>query len=178
MELALIENIQRQDLNAIEEARAFKFLIDKFKLTQERLSAVLGKSRVTVTNILRLLELPQEIQEEIKRGRITFAHGRALLEVADPNYQRKLVQETISRGLSVKELEAIIKTHRPRPKQRMRQARPADPYLAVLEEEMQHVLATKVRIEKRKKQGHITIEFYSQQDLERIVALIRGGKNA
>jgi ParB family transcriptional regulator, chromosome partitioning protein len=114
LELSLIENIQRQDLNAVEEARAYQYLIDKFQLTQERLSEVLGKARVTVANTLRLLKLPQEIQEEIRKGRISFGHGRALLEIEDANRQRRLVQETISKGLSVRELENLIKAKRPR----------------------------------------------------------------
>lgn len=176
LELSLIENIQRQDLNPIEEARAFRYLIDKFNLTQEKLSAVLGKARVSVTNILRLLKLPQEVQAEMRNGRLSFAHGRALLEIEDPNQQRRLTQQVISQGLSVRELENLIKAHRPKGiKRRMGQA-VREPYVAVLEEELQHILATKVRISKRKKRGHILIEFYSQEDLERIMQRIRGGQ--
>ncbi len=176
LELSLIENIQRQDLNPIEEARAYQYLIDKFQITQEKISEVLGKSRVSVTNILRLLKLPQEIQAEIKNGRISFAHGRALLEIEDINQQRRLVQEVISRGLSVRELENLVKTQRPRgAKRRMGQSL-REPHLAVLEEELQHLLATKVRISKRKKCGHIRIEFYSPDDLERIINIFKGAK--
>jgi len=175
LELALIENIQRQGLNPIEEAHAYQYLIDKFKVTQEKISEVLGKARVSITNTLRLLKLPQEVQGEIKKGRISFAHGRALLEIEDANQQRRLAQEIISKGLSVRELENLIKMHRPRGiKRRMGQAI-REPYVAVLEEELQQILATKVRISKRKKRGHISIEFYSQEDLERIVNMFRGG---
>jgi len=175
LEISLIENIQRQDLNSIEEARAYHYLIDKFQVTQDKISEVLGKSRVAITNTLRLLNLPQEIQEEIRKGRISFAHGRALLEVDDANYQRKLVLEVITKGLSVRELENILKTHRPPGlKRRMRATLSREPYVAVLEEELQHVLGTKVRINKRKKRGTIVVEFYSQEDLERIVHKIRG----
>ena len=176
LELSLIENIQRQDLNPIEEARAYQYLIDKFKVTQEKLSEVLGKSRSSVANILRLLKLPQEIQEEIKKGRISFAHGRALLELDDQNQQRRLTQEIIAKGLSIRELENLIKMHRPKTLKQRIKAGSHEPYIAVLEEELQHILATKVRISKRKKRGHINIEFYSQQDLERIMHRIRGGK--
>ena len=176
LEIALIENIQRQSLNPIEEAHAYQFLIDKFKVTHERISEVLGKARASVTNTLRLLNLPQEIQEEMKKGRLSFAHGRALLEIEDLNQQRRLAQETISKGLSVRELENLIKTQRKRiPKRRIGPGL-RDPYVAVLEEELQHILATKVRISKRKKRGHILIEFYSQEDLERIVKILRGGQ--
>mgnify|MGYP001568381293 FL=1 len=173
LELALIENIQREGLNPIEEAHAYQYLIDKFKVTQEKISGVLGKARVTITNTLRLLKLPLEIQEEMKKGRISFAHGRALLEIEDANQQRRLVQKVISEGLSVRELESLIKTQRSRaPKRRISLAN-RDPQLAVLEEQLQHALATKVRISKRKKRGYISIEFYSQEDLERIVNTIR-----
>lgn len=174
LELALIENIQRQGLNSIEEAHAYQYLIEKFAVTQEKISAVLGKARVTITNTLRLLNLPLEIQEEIKKGRLSFAHGRALLEIEDPNQQRRLAQTVISQDLSVRELENLIKMHRPKvAKRRMGQSL-RDPHLSVLEEALQHVLATKVRISKRKKRGHILIEFYSEEDLNRIVQRIRG----
>ncbi len=175
LELALIENIQRQDLNPIEEAHAYQYLIDKFKVTQEKISEVLGKARVSITNTLRLLKLPQEIQGEIKKGRISFAHGRALLEIEDVNQQRHLAQEIISKGLSVRELENLIKMHRPRSLKRRMGKSTQEPYVAVLEEELQQILATKVRISKRKKRGHISIEFYSQEELERIVNMLRGG---
>ena len=176
LELALIENIQRQGLNPIEEARAFQYLIDKFQVTQEKISAVLGKARATITNTLRLLKLPKEIQDEIKKGRITFAHGRALLEIEDENHQRRLAQEVISKGLSVRELENLIKMRRPRAFKRKMGHSTREPFVAVLEEELQHILSTKVRISKRKKRGHINIEVYSPEELERIVNIIRGGK--
>jgi len=175
LELALIENVQRQGLNPIEQAHAYRYLIDKFQVTQEKISEVLGKARVSITNILRLLNLPQEIQEEIKKGRISFAHGRALLELEDANQQRRLAQEVISKDLSVRELENLIKMQRPRTNRRMGQAE-RDPYVRVLEEELQHILATRVRVSKRKKRGHILIEFYSDEDLERIINIMRRGK--
>lgn len=174
LELALIENIQREGLNPIEEAHAYQYLIDKFQVTQEKISEVLGKARVSITNTLRLLKLPQEIQQEIKRGRISFAHGRALLEIEDANQQRRLVQEVISKGLCVRELENLVKMHRPKIKRRMGQVT-REPIVAVIEEELQQALATKVRISKRKKRGHISVEFYSQEDLQRIAEIIKGG---
>ncbi len=175
LEIALIENIQRQSLNPIEEAHAYQFLIDKFQVTHEKISAVLGKARVSVTNTLRLLKLPTEIQDEIKKGRISFAHGRALLEIEDSNQQRRLAGEIISKELSVRELENLIKSQRKKmPKRKIGQSI-REPYVAVLEEELQHILATKVRVSKRKKRGHILIEFYSQEDLDRIVKILRGG---
>ncbi len=174
LELALIENIQRQDLNAIEEAHAYQYLIDKFQLTQERISEVLGKARVSITNTLRLLRLPQEIQEEMKKGRISFAHGRALLEIDDENQQRRLAQDIIVNSLSVRELENLIKMRRPKDFKRKMGQLIREPLVMVLEEEMQQALATKVRISKRKKRGHILIEFYSDDDLTRIANKLKG----
>lgn len=173
LELALIENVQRENLNAIEEAHAYQYLIDKFQLTQEKISEVLGKARVSITNTLRLLKLPQEIQLEIKKGRLSFAHGKALLEIDDANQQRSLAAQVISADLSVKELENLIKSRRIRGPKRQIGHSVRDPYVAVLEEELQHLLATKVRVSKRRKRGHILIEFYSQEDLERILNKIR-----
>ncbi|MCX5704682.1 MAG: ParB/RepB/Spo0J family partition protein [Candidatus Omnitrophica bacterium] len=176
LEIALIENIQRQGLNPIEEARAYQHLMEKFHMTQEAMSEVLGKARVTISNTMRLLKLPHEIQMEIKNGRISYGHGRALIEIEDINLQRKFAQEIISKGLSVRELESLIKTRRPVGIKRKAGASvQREPVVAVLEEALQHALATKVRIAKRKKRGHIVIEFYSQEDLERITNIIRGG---
>jgi ParB family transcriptional regulator, chromosome partitioning protein len=175
LELALIENIQREELNPIEEAHAYQHLIDKFQVTQEKISEVLGKSRVTITNTLRLLKLPHEIQAEMKKGRISFAHGRALLEIEDLNSQRKIAQDIIAKGLSVRELENLIKSVRPKLIKRNVSPGQREPLVAILEEQLQHALATKVRISKRKKRGHINIEFYSAEDLQRIVNVIKGG---
>lgn len=174
LELALIENIQRQNLNAIEEARAYQYLLDKFQMSQDELSQVLGKARVSVANILRLLKLPAEIQDELKNGRISFGHGRALLEVEDQNKQRFLTQVAISKSLSVRELENLIKNLRVRKNNLTVKVASVDPVVAVLENELQQSLATKVRVVKKKKRGHIVIEFYSQEDLQRIADKLRG----
>jgi ParB family chromosome partitioning protein len=176
LELALIENIQREELNPIEEAHAYQHLMDKFQVTQEKISEVLGKSRVSITNTLRLLKLPHEIQDEMKKGRISFAHGRALLEIEDLNHQRKIAQDIIAKGLSVRELENLIKSVRPKSIKRNIGPGQREPLVAILEEQLQHALATKVRISKRIKRGHINIEFYSPEDLQRIVNVIKGGK--
>jgi ParB family chromosome partitioning protein len=173
LELALIENIQREDLNAIEEARAYQYLLEKFQVTQERISEVLGKARTTITNTLRLLRLPQEIQDEIKKSRISYGHGRALLEIEDANHQRHLTKEVIARGLSVRELENIIKSSRQRNRRRISAASHPN-YSSVLrkQEQLQHHLATKVKIHQQKKRGAIVIDYYSPEDLDRIVAVI------
>lgn len=174
LELALIENIQREDLNPIEEARAYQYLISKYNLTHERVGAVLGKARVTVTNALSVLRLPQEIQEDIRRNRLSSGHGKALLEIDDVNHQRRLAHETISRGLSVRELENLVKVQRPtQPNKKMKTVH-QDPLVAALEEELQHFLATKVRVSDTGKRGHVVIDYYSREDLERIVNKIKG----
>jgi len=174
LELSLIENIQRQELNPIEEARAYKYLMEKFNLTQERISEVLGKARASVTNILRLLRLPQEIQEAIKKNRISFAHGRALLEIDDIKHQRRLAETIIAKQLSVKELENLIKRLRSKTHRQPSGTAQRDIRLSVWEEELQRILATRVRIHKKKKRGYVLIEFFSQEDLERIVSQLRG----
>ncbi|MFC1657801.1 ParB/RepB/Spo0J family partition protein [Candidatus Omnitrophota bacterium] len=174
LELSLIENIQRQELNSIEEARAYKYLMEKFNLTQEKISEVLGKARVSVTNVLRLLRLPQEIQQEIKNNRLSFAHGRALLEVDDVKQQRRLAEMIIAKRLSVNELENLIKRLRPKTQKHSSSAAQRDIRLSVWEEELQRILATKVRIHKKKKRGYVLIEFFSQEDLERIVSQLSG----
>lgn len=176
LEISLIENLQRQALNPIEEARAYQYLIDKFGLTQETVSDVVGKARVSVANTLRLLKLPQEIQEEIRKGRISFAQGRALLEVDDANKQRHLAQEIISKGLSVRELENLVRKIRPR-STKHKTLKERDVSQAAREEALQHALGTKVRIVRQRKRGHIQIEFYSPEELDRLINILlqKGG---
>lgn len=174
LQLALIENVQRQDLNPIEEARAYEYLIEKFQLTQERIGQIVGKARASITNTIRLLKLPQDIQEEMRKGRLSFAHGRALLEIDDPNHQRRLTLEVISKGLTISELDSLIKAHKPKNSRQRIKTLTIDPFIAVLEEDLQHILATKVRVVKGDKRGHIIIEFYSPQDLQRIVDKLKG----
>ncbi len=174
LELALIENIQRQNLNPIEQAKAYQYLINKFEITQERLAEIMGKARVSITNILRLLRLPQEVQEEIKRGKLSFAHARALLEIEESVVQQELTREIIANSLSVKELENIIRQRQQRGLRRKKHAQPPkEPYLSAVEEQMQQILGTKVQISQGRKRGSIQIEFYSKEDLERIFNKIK-----
>ncbi|MCX6765206.1 MAG: ParB/RepB/Spo0J family partition protein [Candidatus Nealsonbacteria bacterium] len=174
LEIALIENIQRENLNSIEEAKACNYLMEKFGLTQERISEVLGKARATVANTLRLLKLPLEIQKDIANGSLSFAHGKTLLEIEDVGKQMILSQMCISKSLSVRELENLIKKLRPKSSRTKNSAGGLDGYVMAREEQLQQALATKVRILKRKKRGQIVIEFYSQDDLERIANKICG----
>lgn len=174
LEIALIENIQRENLNPIEEAKAYSHLMEKFGLTQERISEVLGKARATVANSIRLLKLPVDIQKEISSGALSLGHGKALLEIEDANEQRFLTQMCTSKSLSVRELENLIKKMRPKKSRAGKSVGGLDGYILAREEQLQQTLATKVRIIKRKKRGHIVVEFYSQDDLERIANKICG----
>ncbi|MCX7661542.1 MAG: ParB/RepB/Spo0J family partition protein [Candidatus Omnitrophica bacterium] len=170
LELSLIENIQREDLNPIEEAKAYQYLMEKFAITQEELAQIMGKARTTLANILRLLKLPLEIQEEIKKGSISYGHARALIEIEDLQLQKTLVKEIIEKGLSVRELENLIRNKR-RPKKLLKKTE--TPEIILWQEELQHHLGTKVKIELKKKRGKILIEFYSLEDLKRIIKKIK-----
>jgi len=172
LELALIENVQRRDLNPLEEAKAYKRLMEEFELTQEQISVKVGKSRSTVANILRLLGLPKEAQEAIRKGEITHAHGKVLLEVTDASAQLKLLRQIISVSLSVRELEGRVSVQRPA-KMRKISSAPLDAQAKSLQDDLQRHLGTKVRIIPRKKRGTIQIDFYSLTDLERIINIIK-----
>jgi ParB family chromosome partitioning protein len=164
LELALIENIQREDLNPIDEAAAYERLSTEFNLTQEEIAAAVGKDRSSVANHIRLLKLPQEVREEVAAGRLSMGHARALL-TADENSQREVAREVIARSLSVRETEAMVK--------RLAQpnrAAPAAPdvHTRAAEEKLRMTLGTRVRINRRGKGGRIEIDFGSEDELQRL----------
>lgn len=169
IELALIENIQREELNAIEEAHAYKRLIDEFGFTQEKVSQTIGKDRTSVTNILRLLNLPLEIQRYLTQGKITAGHAKAILSAKGLQQQLNLCKKIMEKGLSVREVETMVS---PQLKRHPREKSPKDAHLIDLEEKLQSALATKTRIHHNKKRGHIIIEYYSLEDLDRIIGKI------
>ncbi|HOW35330.1 MAG TPA: ParB/RepB/Spo0J family partition protein [Candidatus Omnitrophota bacterium] len=173
--LALVENIQREELNAIEEAKAFKRLIEEFNFTQDYVAQSVGKERTTVANILRLLKLPAEMQKCISNGTLSVGHGRALLSIENESLQKKLFSKTIKKGLSVRELENLVNASSGRGAKRRKEGASAgkDIYLASLEEDLQKALGTKVRIEAKQKRGRIVIEYYSNEDLDRIAGIIK-----
>jgi len=173
LELALIENIQREDLNPLDEAKAYKRLQDEFGLTQEELSDKVGKSRSTVANILRLLSLPKEAQDAIKRGQITHAHGKVLLEISDLDEQLKLLREIIDSSLSVRQLETRTLVRKPAKLNRAGHRSNIDANTLAVQDDLQRHLGTKVRVITRKKRGTIQIDFYSLADLERIINIIK-----
>lgn len=172
MEISLIENIQRQDLNSIEEAQAYKKLSDDFDMTQEEISRKVGKSRVAITNTLRLLNLDERVQEYITDGVIYEGHGRALLAVTDKELQYKICQRIIDDGMSVRSAETYIKNY-DKMKELRSKERKKDIYLEDLERRVSGYLGTKVTFRnKTKNRGKIEIEYYNQEDLDRILAIL------
>ncbi len=170
LELAIIENIHRQDLNPIEEAEAYQRLLNEFGLTQEKLGQRLGKNRVSITNTLRLLKLPQKIKEDVIAGRLTMGHARALLGVDSAKELELLRQEIIAKNLNVRQVEARVRQLKnPKPQ---REAAAKDVFLKNLETDLQRKLGTKVEIAPQKKGGKMVITYYSNEDLDRILGMI------
>jgi ParB family transcriptional regulator, chromosome partitioning protein len=170
LELSLIENIQRENLNPVEEADAYKALMDQFHLTQEEISKKVGKDRTTVTNIIRLLKLPPEIRQSLSEGAITMGHARAFLGLEGPEKQKMAFKKVLTDGLSVRQTEALVK--RLGAKKTSSPTNNNSPWEA-LTEELQRILGTKVRILGQPKRGKIEIDFYSPAELERILELLK-----
>lgn len=178
MEIALVENLQREDLNPLEEAEAYRRLMLDFGLTQEEVAARVGKKRSTVANRLRLLELEEEIRLEIEAGRLSAGHAKVLLGVADKAKRIELARKVISEGLSVRALEEAAKAgeedERTRPRAAQRRAARVDPLLQDVEDRLQQALGTKVRVVQRGNRGRIEISFYSPDDMERLIEVLTG----
>ena len=173
LELALIENIQRENLNAVEESLGYQRLADDFGLTQEQIAAAVGKDRSTVANLLRLLRLPQEIRAELSSERLTAGHARALLSLPEAADQRHVAREVISRGLSVRETEALVKRMLAPAKAAAAPAAPAaDVHTRAAEERMRFALGAKVAIVRKGSGGTIEITFGSEAELNRIFEVI------
>jgi ParB family chromosome partitioning protein len=177
MELALIENLQREDLNSLEEAEAYKRLMEEFHYTQEELAKRIGKDRATVANAVRLLKLPQEIKAYLADESISSGHARTLLGLNSPEEQKMACTKVIKRGLSVRETERLVKrlnVQRSKGDMDLKPPREEERNLGFLEETLRKFLGTQVRIPKKGRKGKIEIEFYSEEDLERIVEIIMG----
>ena len=175
MEIALIENVQREDLNPIEEAKAYQRLIQEFELKQEEIAARVGKSRVTITNSMRLLKLDERVQEMLIQNQITGGHARALLTVEDGELQYTLAGKIIAENLSVREIEKIVKSlsKKKNPKEKNVEDESLALIFRDLEERMKSAMGTKVSINRKdKNKGRVEIEYYSESELERIVELI------
>ena len=167
--MALVENIQREELNPIEEAEAFKKLIEEFEYTQEQVAQSVGKDRSTITNLLRLLKLPEDIKKSVYQGELSAGHARALLAVESFIERSNLYKKVLKNKLSVRELENLI-THTRAPRQEIK-TKPKDQQIIQLEDSLQKLLGTKVSVQAKKKRGKIVIEYYSISDLDRIVKL-------
>jgi ParB family chromosome partitioning protein len=172
VEVSLIENLQREDLNPLEEAAGIRFLMDEYSLTQEQASARLGKSRSAVANALRLLSLPPDIQEHVWSGALSAGHARALAGIEDMELQAWMANTAIERGLSVREMEALKQRRAPGQK-RIARTRLA-PELDEMQERLQTAVGTRVKIAGTVDRGKITIEYYSREDIERIYAFLEG----
>jgi ParB family chromosome partitioning protein len=171
LEMALIENIQREDLNPIEEALAYRRLSDEFQLTQENIAVAVGKDRATIANHLRLLKLPDDIRATVASGALSMGHARALLALPDQSDQRRLAKEVIARTLSVRETESRVKRVTDEGEGASAAARPAEPvevHTRAAEERLRLALGTRVRIVRRGSRGRIEIAFNSEDELIRI----------
>ena len=174
LELALIENLQREDLNPMEEAQAFQRLSEQFGHTQQEIADKVGKDRATVANTLRLLALPIQIQNLVKSGQLSEGHARALLSLPSAHDQTSLAQKIIARKLSVRQTELEVrKMVSPRLRLRAMAAARRDSHLRAAEEALQKVFGTKVRIHRLGEKGRVEIELYSQGDLDRILEILK-----
>ena len=181
LEVALVENIQREDINALDAAIAYRRLSEEFGLSQEDLAFTVGKSRSAIANTMRLLTLPDSVKEEVRSGRISEGHARAILSVEGASLQIELCKRIIGGVLSVREAEVLARewsrgSGAPAENvSRETKAAKEDPNLLAAESHLRGVLGTKVKIVKGKDRGRIEIEFYSEDDLERLLLLLSGG---
>ncbi len=175
LEMSIVENIQREDLNPLEASDAYHILMSEFQLTQEQVAERVGKKRPTITNFLRLRQLPEEIKESILDGDISMGHARALLGADTAAQQRAAWRAVVDKGLSVRETERLI--------QRLKKAEEAPPepepdphaaYFSDLADGLARHFGTRVRIQKRGQKGRVEIEFYSDEDLDRLIKLLNG----
>jgi ParB family chromosome partitioning protein len=174
LELALVENLQREDLDPVESARAYRQLIDEFGFSQEDLAARVGRARSTVANTLRLLELHDDVQAAIADGRLTEGHGRALggLEV---DHQGKVLDTVVDQDLSVRQTEELVRRIRVPRVPRETATTPTDPELERVEEDLRRALGTKVRLARSRRGGRIVIDYFSDEELGRLYERLMGG---
>ncbi|CAM5798082.1 MULTISPECIES: ParB/RepB/Spo0J family partition protein [Brevibacillus] len=172
MEIALIENLQRENLNPLEEAEAYEKLISHHSYTQEQLAKKIGKSRPHVANMLRLLQLPEQIRKMVSASDLSMGHARALLGVEKEELQLQLAKEAVKKGLSVRQLEELVKQANVSRETSKKKPLKKEPQLIQLEERLRSRLGTSVKIKKGTKRGKIEIDFYSQEDLQRILEIL------
>jgi ParB family chromosome partitioning protein len=178
MEIALIENVQREDLNALEIAVAYQSIIDSFSLTQEELSAKVGKSRSHIANFLRLLQLPEAIKQYVSRGTLSMGHARAIVGVKDDQLKKQLAETAISKQWSVRDLEEEIKKLEELPGKEKeatkKKEKNRDPFINQAEEQLRDMYRTTVKIKQQNERGKIELVYYSQEDLNRLLELLQG----
>jgi len=169
LEYSLIENIQREELNPVDEALAYQQLIGKFNYTLDRVGQMMGKDKSTISNSLRLLTLEENIREMVEEGKLSTGHAKVLLSVLGAEKRKRLADTIIKHGLSVRQLEELIKKEKPKTKAK---TKTKDPEIQKIEEDLQHQFGTKVTIQQGKKRGRIEIQFFSPEDLDRLLALL------
>jgi ParB family transcriptional regulator, chromosome partitioning protein len=178
MEIALIENVQREDLNAMEIAVSYQAIIDQFSLTQEELSAKVGKSRSHIANFLRLLLLPESIKQYVSRGTLSMGHARAIVGVKDDRQKKELAETAISKQWSVRDLEEEIKKLEELPGKEKdsskKKEKNRDPHINQAEEQLRDLYRTTVKIKQQNNRGKIELIYYSQDDLNRLLELLQG----
>jgi ParB family chromosome partitioning protein len=178
MEIALIENVQREDLNAMEIAVSYQAIIDQFSLTQEELSAKVGKSRSHIANFLRLLLLPEAIKQYVSRGTLSMGHARAIVGVKDEKVKKELAETAISKQWSVRDLEEEIKKLEELPGKEKetskKKEKNRDPHINQAEEQLRELYRTTVKIKQQNNRGKIELVYYSQDDLNRLLELLQG----
>lgn len=179
LELAIIENVQREDLNPIDLANGYKKLVEECNLTQEEVAKRVGKDRSTITNLLRLLKLPIPIQDSLKKDEISLGHAKALLSLPDPTAIKQVWEKIKAERLSVRQTEQIVSNWKLKrtidPKKKTKTIH-KDENLIAIQNELMHSLGTKVIIEQHNNKGRLIIEFYNQQEFERLVEIITGNK--
>ncbi|HHU63459.1 MAG TPA: ParB/RepB/Spo0J family partition protein [Clostridiales bacterium] len=174
IEIALIENLQREDLNPIEEAEALKTLMTEYNLTQEQISERIGRSRSYIANSIRLTTLSPRIKEYIANGDISSGHGRALLAFEDEKLREEMAKEIIKNNLTVRDVERIASQLKGKTAKKQSRNKQKSPHIIELENNLERVLGTKVKITPGRKKGKIEIEYYSQEDLDRILEVMAG----
>lgn len=180
VEIALIENLQREDLNPIEEGEAYQKLINEFNMTQEEIANIIGKSRPAIANSVRLLCLDENVKDMIKEGKLSSGHGRALVSIEEKEVQRKLAEEIIEKNLNVRETEKRVKKHLEKRNDKYKNIKSAgrnDYEVGEVEEKLKNILGTRVRLIDKNKKGKIIIEYYSYDELERIIEMMESIKH-
>lgn len=176
LEVALIENIQRENLNPIEEAQSYRRLADEHRLSQDEIATAVGKDRATVSNYMRLLKLPDEVRNDLVAGSLSMGHARALLGLADDAAQRRVARETVSKRLSVRETESLVRKET-EPKPAAAEPVKVDPNTRAAEDRLKLTLGTRVRIIRKGKSGRIEIDFVNEEELQRLYEQLTNQQN-